>query len=85
VRDEDVGYTKHAPYYAAGDVDPIEYGRQHGLNYMEVAIIKYVTRWRKPGGGWSRSLEKIGYFADRLRREAESGAHGPEPVADGEG
>jgi hypothetical protein len=76
VRDEEIGDTKHASYYAAGDVDPIEYGRQHGLNYMEVAIIKYATRWRKAGGGGVASLEKIAYFANRLKAEAERGLHG---------
>jgi hypothetical protein len=81
VRNDPAMPAKFAHYYAAGDVDPIEFGRQHGLNYMEVAIIKYITRWRKPGGGWTKSLEKISYFAGRLKAEAENGLHGGEPKA----
>jgi hypothetical protein len=79
VKDQEIGDTKHASYYADGNVDPIEFGRQHGLNYMEVAIIKYATRWRKPGGGWTESLEKIVYFANRLKAEAECGTYGLDP------
>lgn len=75
MKDEKVGMTKHASYYAAGDVDPIEFGRQHDLNYSEIAIIKYATRWRKPNGGWTGSLEKIIYLANRLKSEAERGLH----------
>lgn len=51
-------------------MQPIEYIHRNGLGYVEGAVVKYVTRWRRKGG--VEDLEKARHMLDLLI-EMESG------------
>lgn len=51
-------------------MQPIEYIHRNGLGYVEGAVVKYVTRWRRKGG--IEDLKKARHMLDLLI-EMESG------------
>ena len=56
-------------YGGPGDViDPRTYGKMHGLDFDEISVIKYVTRWREASG--LRDIDKAIHYLELLRKEA---------------
>jgi hypothetical protein len=53
-------------HYKKLAIDPIEYGVRNKLGFLEVSIIKYVTRFRDKGG--IQDLDKAIHCIERLKQ-----------------
>ena len=61
-------------HYKDMAIQPVEYIHANGIGFIEGAVIKYVSRWRKKGG--IEDIKKARHFLDllieleeRVRRE----------------
>ena len=61
-------------HYKDMPIQPVEYIHANGIGFIEGAVIKYVSRWRKKGG--IEDIKKARHFLDllieleeRVRRE----------------
>lgn len=51
-------------HYKDMAIQPTEYAMANGLGFVEGAVVKYVSRWRKKGG--IQDLKKARHFLDLL-------------------
>lgn len=60
--DEQVG----GDHYKKKAIQPIEYIMANEMDFCEGSVVKYITRWKEPGGGGVLSLQKIKQCVDFL-------------------
>jgi hypothetical protein len=56
--------VKHPSHYNKGKVEMWDYSHDHGLDFFEGNIVKYVTRWRHKNG--IQDLLKAKQYLDKL-------------------
>jgi len=56
-------------HYKKKAIQPIEYIMANEMDFCEGNVVKYITRWKEPGGGGVESLRKIKQYVDFLIEE----------------
>ena len=59
----------NVPHYQQGSIEPIDYIRAHGMDYLEGNVIKYVTRYKHKNG--LADLEKAKDYLNWLIERGE--------------
>lgn len=71
---EQIGGT----HYKDMAIQPVEFCHKNGIGFIEGAVIKYVCRWNKSGGGGLKDIQKAKNFLEQL---IEMEGKGPDAAA----
>lgn len=59
-----LSYQVGGDHYTKKKIQPVEYIHANEMDYMDGAIVKYISRWRDKGG--VKDLRKIKQFVDLI-------------------
>lgn len=72
-------------YQVGGDhyqkkIEPWDIIEAYGLDFWEGNVVKYILRWRQPGGDGSVDLEKCMHYASKVMKRYKEGKYGTTKV-----
>jgi hypothetical protein len=62
--------VEHPNHYNQGNIEMWDYAFDHGLDFFEGNIVKYVTRWKDKNG--LQDLKKAKQYLDKLIESVEN-------------